>query len=215
MTTQTKPLNEIVTTPSVTASFISVDKARPDDNGVMKYSSTFIFDPKKLSSSDQKRLAAMKDVAKRTLVAKFGPECLDASGNPKGNFKWPFRDANDLSKHKGFDPGKIFFRASTEQKPSLGKYVVENGVAKVVDTDEASLFYSGAQVQAKLNCFAYDAKGNRGVSFGLRSLAFIRDGERLGGGNEDASQAFAGGSGLDASELGFDEAANEGQGGLF
>lgn len=212
-----KPVVEILATPAVTASFINVDKAKPDDNGTMKFSSTFIFDPAKLTASDQKRLAAMKALAKKVLVAKFGEDALDSNGNPKSNFKWPFRDAADLKKHKGFDPGKVFFRSSTEQKPSLGKYVVEGGVAKVVDVDDAALFYSGALVQAKVTCFAYETKGNKGVSFGLRSIAFIRDGERLDGGNVEASEAFAGGAGLSADELGFDAAASEksGDGGLY
>jgi hypothetical protein len=217
MTTKTKvkPTVEVLSTPVVTGSFVFVDKPKPDDNGVMKYSSTFIFDPAKMSAKDKERYAAMKAAAKKALRDKFGAEALDSNGNPVNGYKWPFRDAKDLSKHKGFDPGKIFFRCSTERKPSLGKYVVENGNVSVVDVDDTSLFYSGAVLQAKVNVYAYETKGNKGVAFGLRSLAFIRDGERLDGGNADASEAFADGAALAAEELGFEEAAQSDSAGLF
>lgn len=208
----TKPTVEVLSSPLATLSFPVIQTPKPDDSGKLKFSATFIYDPAKMSAKDKERLAAMKAAAKKALKDKFGADAFDAQGNPKANYKWPFRDAGDLSKHKGFDPGKIFFRTTTERKPSLGMYVVENGAARVIDTDDLTKFYAGATVQAKVNAYAYETKGNKGVAFGLRSIAFVRDGERLDGGAAEASEAFADGAALDADELGFEAASNEGGG---
>lgn len=210
--TQNKPPVEVLSTPLVTGAFVFIDKPKADDSGTLKYSSTFLFDPNTLSPKDKERFAAMKAAAKKALRDKFGADAFDGNGNPKPQYKWPFRDAADLKKHKGFEPGKLFFRCSTERKPSLGKYVNEGGAVRVVDTDDVSIFYSGALMQAKVNVYAYETKGNKGVAFGLRSLAHVRDGERLDGGAMEASEAFADGAGLTADELGFTEAANAGGG---
>lgn len=210
----TKPPVEVLSTMIATLSFAFIDKPKADDNGNLKYSATFIFDPAKLSAKDKGRMADMKAAAKKALRDKFGAEAFDPQGNPKNGYKWPFRDAADLSKHKGFEAGKMFVRTSSDRKPSLGVYTIEGGVAKVVDTDSVEKFYAGATVQAKVNVYAYETKGNKGVSFGLRSIAFIKDGERLDGGATEASEAFGDGAGLSADELGFDAASNDGAAGV-
>ena len=42
-------------------------------------------------------------------------------------------------------------------------------------------FVSGDYVRAQIVAFGYDAKGNRGASFGLRNIQQLRKGEPLGG----------------------------------
>jgi len=215
MTTQDKPTTEVLSTPLGVLSFLAVDKPKTDDNGNTRFQTTLIMDPAKMTAKDKERFAAMKAAAKKALKDKFGADAFDSNGNPKSTYKWPFRDAADMSKHKGFEAGKIFIRCSSERKPSLGKYVIENGAVRVIDVDDTSIFYAGATAQLKVNVYAYEAKGNKGVAFGLRSIAQVRDGERLDGGSQDASEAFADGAGLAADELGFEEAAKGGGESLF
>ena len=46
--------------------------------------------------------------------------------------------------------------------------------------DESEI-YSGCYGKVSLRAFAYDQKGNKGVSFGLQNVQKVRDGESLGG----------------------------------
>lgn len=48
-------------------------------------------------------------------------------------------------------------------------------------------WYSGCKVRAVINAFAYDTKGNKGVSFGFSAIQKIADGDNLGGGGADVA----------------------------
>lgn len=61
---------------------------------------------------------------------------------------------------------------------------------KCIGRDRADLFvsdewYSGCKVRAVINAFAYDTKGNKGVSFGFSAIQKVADGTNLGGGGAD------------------------------
>lgn len=62
----------------------------------------------------------------------------------------------------------------------------------VIDRDktellEAETVYGGCYARASYNCYAYSASGNEGVSFGLRALQKVKDGEPLSGARASAS----------------------------
>jgi hypothetical protein len=50
--------------------------------------------------------------------------------------------------------------------------------------------YAGQYVKAAVHAYAYDTKGNKGVSFGLDALQIIRDGDPLSGGGAAAINLF-------------------------
>jgi hypothetical protein len=49
---------------------------------------------------------------------------------------------------------------------------------------------SGDFIRVSVNAYAYDAAGNRGVSFGLNNVLLDRKGEPLGGSRPSAAQEF-------------------------
>lgn len=55
----------------------------------------------------------------------------------------------------------------------------------VLDTDGTEMLspadiYSGCYAQVSMEAFAYNTNGNKGVTFGLRAIKKVADGERLG-----------------------------------
>jgi hypothetical protein len=49
--------------------------------------------------------------------------------------------------------------------------------------------YGGAYMRAQIHAYWYDVKGNKGVTFGLDNVQFVRDGEPFGG-RQKAEDAF-------------------------
>ena len=88
-----------------------------------------------------------------------GEERLDKEGNKK--------DIPD-----SYTPGAKYLNLKSNQKPGL----VDN---KNQDIIEESIFYAGCYAKAAINAYAYDTKGNKGISFGLQALQKTRDGEPL------------------------------------
>ena len=68
-----------------------------------------------------------------------------------------------------------FIRLSSQFKP----VVVD--VNRLAITDP-SLVYSGCYARAAIHAYAYDVKGNKGVSFGFDAIQILKDGDPLSGG---------------------------------
>ena len=101
---------------------------------------------------------------------------------PKG-LRSPIRDGAEKEAEFPFYAGHKFVNVSTKNKPG----VVDQRNKAITDPDE---IYSGCWVRVEINCFAYDRKGNRGVSFGLNNMQKLGDDERFGG-RRPAEQVFA------------------------
>ena len=113
-------------------------------------------------------LSKLKEIAKAAFNKTFP--------NGAKGARSPFRDGNE----KVDDWGEVFrdtvfIRASSNIKPGVADR------RKRLITDEEQV-YSGCYARAIVHAFAYDVKGNRGVSFGLDAIQIVREGERLGGG---------------------------------
>ena len=166
-------MSDSVITPYGRASFVALkaphgSKQKPDDK---KYSVSILLPP----AAD---LAALKKLASDTVKAKWGAEL------PK-KLKSPVLDAFTVSEeadkgpYAGYDKGWTLIRVSTKLMPGFAD---QRGVGILPSSarfDE--LFYSGAWIRAEVNAFAYDVDGNRGVSFGLQNVQFIKHDEQLGG----------------------------------
>lgn len=68
----------------------------------------------------------------------------------------------------------ISVSANVNYKPG----VVDRDVNPILDPSEV---YSGCYARASINAFAFNTQGNKGVSFGLRNVQKLRDGEPFGG----------------------------------
>lgn len=162
-----------VLTPKFRVSYPNVFKAKKNDlNGKDEYSLVALF-PK---GAD---LSKLKAAAQEAVIAKFG---TDKSRYPK-NMRSPFRDQVERAKiddttgkktlPAGYEEGAIFLNLKSAQKPGLINQAKE-------DIIDASEFYAGCWAHATINAYAYNHKGNAGVSFGLGNIQKLQDGDPLG-----------------------------------
>lgn len=163
-------------TPEGRASYANVFEAQKNDlNGDMEYSMVAIFEP-------SANLSSMKVDAELALVQKWG---ADKAKWPQ-NLRHPFRKCKERWKMvdgkqvipAGYENGDAVFITFKKKAKNGRPSVVDQNVQDII---EPSQFYSGCYVKVSYNAYAYDQKGNRGVSFGLNNVQKIRDGEPLGG----------------------------------
>lgn len=188
MATKEELKKKRVTTPEFRVSFPNVWKPKAMGEGAdskPKYSVQMIF-PK---GTD---LTEMKKFAHEVKVAEWGP---DKSKWPKVRYP-AFKDGNEKNLEGMKD--SIIVEARTINKPG----VVDRQRNEILDPSE---FYAGCWARATVSCFAYNNKGNKGVSFGLLNLQKTRDDTAFSG-RKNAKDDFD-----DLSELDIDE-DNEGSG---
>lgn len=150
-------------TPVFRVAFQSVFKAKAfSEDQDPKFEITMLF-PK---GSDLKEL---KRVAKLAISEKWGD-------NPPKNLRSPFKDGDEKD-YDGF-AGHISVKAVSDRRPGL----VDRDGTKIISEED---FYSGCYAIATVVAFPYGGKGSPwspGVSFGLRNIMKIRDGEPFEGG---------------------------------
>ena len=153
-----------VMSPKFRASYANVFVPRAINEGDdPKYSITML-----IPKSDKAGIASMKAAAKAAIVDKWGDK-------PPKNLRTPFRDGDDEDEDRGEAyKGMIFIYASGKSKPGI----VDKSKNPIESPDE---FFSGCFARATVNAFAYDTKGNKGVSFGLNNIQMLAKGEHLDG----------------------------------
>lgn len=160
-----------VVTPAFRASFPNLFQARKNDlNGKEEYSVVAIF-------SKGEDISQLEKACEQAMIKKWGS---DSSKWPKP-LRTPFRKHEEKAKDvngkqvlpDGFEEGGIYVNFKSNQKPQ----VVDENVQDVLDS---SKIYAGCYLKASVNAYAYDTKGNRGVSFGLGNVQFIKDGDPMG-----------------------------------
>lgn len=148
-------------------------------NGNFKFSATFLI-AKNRKDLIQEIEAAIKQVA----TAKWGAKADSILKSIRGNNnKFCFRDGDEHPDYEGYD-GHMSIKASNKARPL------------VIDTDCTPLAaadgkpYSGCYVNATITFFAYDKKGNKGISASLGGVQFLRDGDAFGGGAPASEDDF-------------------------
>jgi Protein of unknown function (DUF2815) len=166
---------EKLITPAFRAAFVGLFRPtapRENPDAAKKYSVRAVFMP-------DVDLAAMKQAAQAAAVAKWGDKV------PK-TMRSPFRTNEELENPIPGVPDDAIvmtFSSSEDRKPGLVD-------AKLQDIIDESEVYSGAWFRAQVRAYAYDAAGNKGVSFGLENIQKLHDDEPLGKGRIPASKAF-------------------------
>jgi hypothetical protein len=167
-------------------SFPHLDKPQVSDNEdgskTTKFSASLVFTPELLALPGEKeRFEAMQAAALEAISAKWPGKTQQLLQSE--TFKKGFRRDAEA---KGYPAGSIYVNCSSQQQPGFCyAYADPNSdPAKpkplVIPADKiAAELYPGAIVRASVNAFAYDRKGNKGVSFGLNNVQKIRDGARL------------------------------------
>lgn len=172
---------EKVTTPAGRVSYPSVFTARKNDlNGKMEYSVVLVFGP----DAD---LSKLKAAVKSAAEEKWGTDKIKWPANLRN----PLRPCADKAKEgvlpEGYPEGGTFITIKSNQAPGL----VDANLQPIIEERD---FYAGCYARATVAAYAYDQKGNRGVSFGLRNLQKTGEGEPISGRTapEDDFQAVAG-----------------------
>lgn len=152
-----------VLTPEFRVSFPAVFQARSAAEGQEpKYSITMLF-PK---TAD---ISVLKTAVLDAIIGKWGKK--EDGKWPKG-LRLPFRDGSEKD-YDGYE-GVTFCTASSKMRPGL----VDQSRQAIISPEE---FYGGCYARATIAAFAYDKAGNKGVSWGLRNIQKIRDGEPFSG----------------------------------
>lgn len=160
-----------INTPTFRVSYPNVFKAKKNDlNGKDEFSVVALF-------KKGEDISGLKAAAQKAIVDKWGP---DKAKWPT-NLRSPFRDQAERAKEvdgkrilpAGHEEGAIFLNLKSSQRPG----VVDQNVQDILDESQ---FYAGCYARASVNAYAYDQKGNRGVSFGLGNIQKVKDGEPLG-----------------------------------
>ena len=168
-----------VITGKVRGSYVNLMKPRANEmNGKQEYSVQVL-----VPKSDEKTVAALKAAAKEAIANKWPTP-------PKG-LRNPLRDGDTETKQDGSPlgpeyAGHYFFNAkcsADKHKPT------------VIDTSGTELFEpdavkSGDFFRVSVNAYAYDAAGNRGVSYGLNNVQLVERGESLGAARMTAQDEF-------------------------
>lgn len=150
-----------IRTPVFRISYPNLFKPRGFEGQEEKYSCDMLFEP----GTD---LGEMKKAIVQAMTEKFGPR----EKWPKG-WRHPLKDGKEKSDKAGYGEGVMFATAKSAHKPTL----VNGRREPIVDEKE---IYGGCYCIAYISVYAYDTKGNRGVTFGLNGVQKVRDGQSFG-----------------------------------
>lgn len=155
---------KIIVTPPGIASYVHLFEAYSESG---KFQLNLIFPP----GADLKALEVEVDRVAKERWPK---------GLPK-KFQHPFRDCDEKSDQAGYDKGGTFICPKSVNKPK----VFARDKSRIEDPGE---IYAGTLVRASVTAFAYDTKGNVGVSFGLVNVQKVADGTPLTGIQTDGDE---------------------------
>lgn len=167
-------LNTSLVTPRMRLAFACITEPKIKDDGSKSWETVMLFD----GDTDMKEL---KKMAENAAINKWG---TDKTKWPKG-MKSPFRsgDEENYQKYEGFE-GKVVIRAANSKNPPG---IVNANLQAVIDPQEV---YSGRWAKAHIRAYAYDTKGNKGVTFWLENLQLLEHDDRFGGGRARAEDVF-------------------------
>lgn len=136
-------------------------------------------------------LKAMYDLMAAVAKFRFGPNTKGLM-NPIKDGDTAVNSTGQLIKEKNPSyEGMMVLSSWSKNQPG----VVDHKNQIILDHDEV---YGGCFCRAQLNCYAYEAGANRGISFGLLHVQKVKDGEPFGSRTkpEDAFAPVGGGESL-------------------
>tara|TARA_R110000744_G_scaffold83776_1_gene164002 strand:- start:2435 stop:3091 length:657 start_codon:yes stop_codon:yes gene_type:complete len=170
-------------TPTARLSYAKLHTPEQTANGKDKYSAMLIFEP----GTD---LSDLEDAAMEAALEEYGskdklPPAIKKKSLAKAS-GWPFRDGEDQDGKDGHEEGGLYINVSTYgTAPDVVKRI--KGVTYAVAENEIK---SGDYVKAMLTAKGFKVDGNRGVTFYLGNVLFVKAGNALGGGGTDPSNDF-------------------------
>lgn len=157
-------------------SYLSVWEAKSVNNGTPKYSASLII-PKK-NTALLKKINDAIALAKEQGKAKFG-------GKIPSNLKTPLHDGDVEREDDEAYADSFYIGANSSRQPGI----VDASRSPITEKDD---LYSGSYGYAVVNFYPYALDMSKGIAAGLEHIMKTKDGDRLGGGREDAETAFDG-----------------------
>lgn len=145
----------------VRGSYIQVFEARANPSGQLRYSIQLL-----VPKTDTVTLGRMRIAAAEAVKKHWGD-------TPPVGLRNPLRDGDAERPDQPEYAGHYFVNCSSKQRPG----VMDRDAVTYI-TEESQLV-SGDYVICSLGTYTYDNSGNKGVSFGLRNIQFVRKGEPL------------------------------------
>jgi hypothetical protein len=196
-------------TGKVRASYVNVFKPRLNsESGKMEYGMELLISKKDTVTMDRLKAIAFAAIDEKfkekpsvAKIFKQGWNKLIETGKHQidsdENIYMPLRDG-DTDRSEDENGEKVLTK--TLRPEVAGCYLVrckayEDSKPGIVDANrddviDATAFASGDYCRAALASYAFETKGNRGVSFWLNGVQVVEKGEPLGSGPRDAKQMF-------------------------
>lgn len=179
----------------VTFSHVHVFNARPNKQGVMKFSSCILVDKSNAVTITAMKAAQEKAIQEGITLGKFTAAMIPA-------LKLPIRDgdaelATEIKSGAEYKD-RLFVNANTPEKSPPGVLKPEGGIAvPILDPLE---FFSGCRGHASVSFYPYKVPdGAKGVAVGLNGCYKLAEGERLDG-RENQADVFSEFASEDSSE---------------
>lgn len=168
MANEAKALTDTrVRTGKVRLSFVHlIEPYAMDEDDPKKYSCTLL-----IPKSDKATLKVLK--AARESAIEIGKQRFGASWAKSVHNTMKDGDETDTEKYPE-NEGHYVMSVSATRRPG----VVDAQMDPITEPED---IYSGCYGVVSLDAFPYNAKGNRGVSFGLRNVMKVADGSSFGG----------------------------------
>lgn len=146
------------------------------DGGVEKYGASFLFDAEAQKTPEY---AALRNAI--VAIGRAERKHWDGTQFDKlvaaGKVRVPLLKGDDNTDKNGnvYDgfAGTMYIRPTSKLRPQI----IDRDKTPITEMTE---LYSGCYARASLGIFTYEAKGNRGIAFGLRNVQKLGDGPPLG-----------------------------------
>jgi hypothetical protein len=149
-----------------------------------------IWQPKSINGSEEKYSvsclipksdkATLMKIHKAVEAAKEDGKSRKWNGKIPPNLKLPLRDGDIERPDDENYAGHMFLNATSKEAPQI----VDRRVQPIMDAMECG---SGDYCNVSVNFYPFNANGNRGVAAGLGNIQKVKDGERLSGRTNAAS----------------------------
>lgn len=149
-----------------------------------------IWQPKSINGSEEKYSvsclipkgdkATLMKIHKAVEAVKEDGKTRKWNGKIPPNLKLPLRDGDIERPDDENYAGHMFLNATSKEAPQI----VDRRVQPIMDAMECG---SGDYCNVSVNFYPFNANGNRGVAAGLGNIQKVKDGERLSGRTNAAS----------------------------
>ncbi len=150
--------------------FVPVLPRKPKPGDVPAYETSILFTAEQIATPEYKALVAE---AERIGREKFGDK-FDALIKD-GKLKWPFKKDIESSGYPAHIVRYVSARAKKSPVHPAPQIVARDGKTLITNP---MLVYPGVRARISVSVYAYDGE-SKGVTFGLRNVQILGDGERL------------------------------------